>query len=134
MGCTIVVLTTLITNWQKEIERFAPQLLPHIYHGAKRVFNIDECDLVIASYGMLRSDATIFQKVKWELVAIDEAQNIKNPGTEQTKAVKKLKADVKSAKSGTPVENRLSEYWSLFDFVNKGYLGSAKYFKGTSII
>ncbi len=125
----VVVPTTLITNWQKEIERFAPQLLPHIYHGAKREFKTDDCDLVITSYGMLRSDASKFQKIKWEVLAIDEAQNIKNPGTEQTKAVKKLKADVKIAMSGTPVENRLSEYWSLFDFVNKGYLGSVKYFK-----
>ncbi len=125
----IVVPTTLITNWQKEIERFAPELLPHIYHGAKREFKTTDCDMVITSYGMLRSDASKFQKVKWEVLAIDEAQNIKNAGTEQTKAVKKLKAEVKIAMSGTPVENRLSEYWSLFDFVNKGYLGSAKYFK-----
>ncbi|QZE15884.1 DEAD/DEAH box helicase [Halosquirtibacter laminarini] len=125
----IVVPTTLITNWQKEIERFAPELIPHIYHGAKREFKTTDCDMVITSYGMLRSDASKFQKVKWEVLAIDEAQNIKNAGTEQTKAVKKLKADVKIAMSGTPVENRLSEYWSLFDFVNKGYLGSAKYFK-----
>ncbi len=125
----VVVPTTLITNWQKEIERFAPQLLPHIYHGAKREFKTENCDLVITSYGMLRSDASKFHKIKWEVLAIDEAQNIKNPGTEQTKAVKKLKADVKIAMSGTPVENRLSEYWSLFDFVNKGYLGSSKYFK-----
>lgn len=124
----IVVPTTLITNWQKEIERFAPELQPHIYHGAKRAFKTDGCDLVITSYGMLRSDAALFQKIRWEVLAIDEAQNIKNPGTEQTKAVKKLKADVKIAMSGTPVENRLSEYWSLFDFVNSGYLGSAKYF------
>ncbi|MCK5029459.1 MAG: hypothetical protein KAR57_07490 [Bacteroidales bacterium] len=127
----IIVPTTLITNWQKEIERFAPELLPHIYHGVKREFKTDDCDLVITSYGMLRSDASKFQKVKWEVLAIDEAQNIKNPGTEQTKAVKKLKANVKIAISGTPVENRLSEYWSLFDFVNKGYLGSARYFKKT---
>src|SRR5690554_731965 len=91
----VVVPTTLITNWQKEIEKFAPQLLPHIYHGTKREFKTDECDLVITSYGMLRSDASKFQKIKWEVLAIDEAQNIKNPGTEQTKAVKKLKADVK---------------------------------------
>ncbi|WP_430812925.1 MULTISPECIES: SNF2-related protein [unclassified Carboxylicivirga] len=125
----VVVPTTLISNWQKEIERFAPELIPHIYHGAKREFVTEDCDLVITSYGTLRSDASKFHKIKWELVAIDEAQNIKNPGTEQTKAVKKLKADVKIAMSGTPVENRLSEYWSLFDFVNKGYLGSARYFK-----
>ena len=127
----VVVPTTLITNWQKEIKRFAPELIPHIYHGVKREFKTIDCDLVITSYGMLRSDASKFQKVKWEVLAIDEAQNIKNPGTEQTKAVKKLKANVKIAISGTPVENRLSEYWSLFDFVNKGYLGSAKYFKKT---
>jgi SNF2 family DNA or RNA helicase len=125
----IVVPTTLITNWQKEIERFAPELIPHIYHGTKREFKTNDCDLVITSYGTLRSDASKFQKVKWEVLAIDEAQNIKNSGTEQAKAVKKLKADIKIAISGTPVENRLSEYWSLFDFVNKGYLGSAKYFK-----
>lgn len=125
----IIVPTTLITNWKKEIERFTPELIPHIYHGAKREFKTNNCDLVITSYGTLRSDASQFQKIKWEVLAIDEAQNIKNPGTEQTKAVKKLKADVKIAISGTPVENRLSEYWSLFDFVNKGYLGSAKYFK-----
>ncbi|NQY09182.1 MAG: DEAD/DEAH box helicase family protein [Flavobacteriales bacterium] len=127
----IVVPTTLITNWQKEIERFAPELITHIYHGVKREFKTIDCDLVITSYGMLRSDAAKFQKVNWEVLAIDEAQNIKNPGTEQTKAVKKLKAEVKIAISGTPVENRLSEYWSLFDFVNKGYLGSAKYFQKT---
>lgn len=127
----IVVPTTLITNWQKEIERFAPELVPHIYHGTNREFKTIDCDLVITSYGMLRSDLAKFKKLKWEVLAIDEAQNIKNPGTEQTKAVKKLTADVKIAMSGTPVENRLSEYWSLFDFVNKGYLGSAKYFKKT---
>ncbi|MCT4614396.1 MAG: DEAD/DEAH box helicase [Marinifilaceae bacterium] len=127
----IVVPTTLITNWQREIERFAPDLNPHIYHGVKREFKTTECDLVITSYGMLRSDVAKFHKVKWEVLAIDEAQNIKNPGTEQTKAVKKIKAGVKIAISGTPVENRLKEYWSLFDFVNKGYLGSAKYFMKT---
>lgn len=124
----IVVPTTLITNWQKEIERFAPELPVHIYHGSGRAFSTDGCDLVITSYGLLRSDAALFQKVKWEVLVIDEAQNIKNPGTAQTKAVKKLHARVKIAMSGTPVENRLSEYWSLFDFANNGYLGSAKYF------
>lgn len=127
----VVVPTTLISNWQKEIERFAPSLIPYIYHGQHREFKTTDYDLVITSYGTLRSDASKFQKVKWELVAIDEAQNIKNPGTEQTKAIKKLKAEVKIAMSGTPVENRLSEYWSVFDFVNKGYLGSAKYFNKT---
>jgi len=125
----IVVPTTLITNWQKEIENFAPKLSIHIYHGQAREYIIDKCDLFITSYGILRSDILKFQKTKWAVMIIDEAQNIKNAGTEQTKAVKKIKAPVKIAMSGTPVENRLIEYWSIFDFTNKSYLGSAKYFK-----
>ena len=124
----IVVPTTLLTNWQKEIEKFAPDLSTHIYHGAKRTFDKEDFDLFITTYGLLRSDVSKFQKIKWEILVIDEAQAIKNPGTEQSKAIKKIKATVKVAMSGTPVENRLSEYWSLFDFTNKGYLGSMKYF------
>jgi len=125
----IIVPTTIITNWQKEIERFAPLLVSFVYHGPGRRFPDNGYDLLITSYGVLRSDIDILQKRKWSVVVIDEAQNIKNPLTEQTKAVKKLKAPVKIAMSGTPVENRLSEYWSIFDFTNKGYLGSLKYFK-----
>ena len=124
----IVVPTTLLTNWQKEIEKFAPDLSTHIYHGAKRTFDAAGFDVFITTYGLLRSDVSKFQKIKWEILVIDEAQAIKNAGTEQTKAIKKIKATVKVAMSGTPVENRLSEYWSLFDFTNKGYLGSMKYF------
>jgi uncharacterized Zn finger protein/superfamily II DNA or RNA helicase len=125
----IIVPTTLLDNWQKEIERFAPGLIASIYHGAGRNFEENGYDMLITSYGILRSDIDLFQKRKWSVVIIDEAQNIKNPFTEQTKAVKKLKSPVRIAMSGTPVENRLSEYWSIFDFTNKGYLGSLKYFK-----
>ena len=125
----IVVPTTLLSNWEKEIERFAPSLSMLIYHGLKRELDIKGNDLIITSYGMIRRDIEKFKKNKWAAVIIDEAQNIKNPTTEQTKAIKKLKASVKIAMSGTPVENRLSEYWSIFDFINKGYLGSLKYFK-----
>jgi SNF2 family DNA or RNA helicase/uncharacterized Zn finger protein len=125
----IVVPTTLIANWQKEIERFAESLSLFVYHGQGRRFSDNGYDLLITSYGILRSDIEIFQKRKWSVVIIDEVQNIKNPHTEQTKAVKKLKAPVRIAMSGTPVENRLSEYWSIFDFINKGYLGSLKFFK-----
>ena len=99
------------------------------YHGLNRKFNYQDFDITITSYGMIRSDIENFQKIKWSAIIIDEAQNIKNPTTNQSKAIKKLKAPVKIAMSGTPVENRLSEYWSIFDFVNKGYLGSIKYFK-----
>jgi SNF2 family DNA or RNA helicase/uncharacterized Zn finger protein len=125
----IIVPTTLIYNWQKEIERFAPGLTVSVYHGAGRQFCETGYDLLITSYGMARRDIEVLQKKKWSAIIIDEAQNIKNPFTEQTKAVKKLKAPVKIAMSGTPVENRMSEYWSIFDFTQKGYLGSLKHFK-----
>lgn len=124
----IVVPTTLLTNWQKEIKKFAPDLSIHIYYGTKRTFVKGGFDVFITTYGLLRSDVSKFQRIKWEILVIDEAQAIKNAGTEQAKAIKKIKATVKIAMSGTPIENRLSEYWSLFDFTNKGYLGSMKYF------
>ena len=120
----IIVPTTILTNWQKEIEKFTPDLKSLIYHGQKRKLDIKKPDLIITTYGMIRSEAEKFQKTKWYCIVIDEAQNIKNPGTNQTRAIKKLKADVKIAMSGTPVENRLSEYWSILDYSNKGYLGS----------
>lgn len=125
----VIVPTTLITNWQKEIERFAPALQAAAYHGPGRHLPKGDYDLLITSYGVLRSDLEVLEKKKWAFVVIDEAQNIKNPNTEQAKAVKKLKTQVRIAMSGTPVENRLSEYWSIFDFINKGYLGSLKFFK-----
>jgi SNF2 family DNA or RNA helicase len=124
----IVVPTTLITNWLKEIEKFTPELKPFVYHGQGRCYDPVESDLVITSYGIVRSEASTFQRTQWHVIVIDEAQNIKNPKTAQTKAVKKLKSDVKIAMSGTPVENRLSECWSILDFANKGYLGSLKHF------
>lgn len=128
-GALVVVPTTLVTNWEKELQRFAPSLSRWVYHGTGRKLPDSPVDILLTTYGMLRSDAAKLQKPKWAAVIIDEAQNIKNVVTEQTKAVKKLNASVKIAMSGTPVENRLSEYWSIFDFTNKGYLGSVKYFK-----
>ncbi len=134
----VVVPTTLLTNWQKEMSRFAPSLLWHTYHGPKRAFpeavpllrrtGRDDFDVLLTTYGIARSDAKLLNKIKWHSLIIDEAQNIKNPGTAQTKALKKLKSDIRIAMSGTPVENRLSEYWSIMDFTNKGYLGGLKPF------
>ncbi len=125
----IVVPTTLLTNWEKEIKKFAPTLNAFIYHGANRKLDLlQESEILITTYGVARSDAPL-QKRKWLILVIDEAQNIKNPSTAQTKAIKKLKAPVKIAMSGTPVENRLSEYWSIFDFTNKGYLNTLATFK-----
>lgn len=126
----VVVPTTLLTNWQKEIQKFAPELAVMIYHGANReLATLQNVDVLISTYGVVRSDTAILTKRKWAVVVIDEAQNIKNAGTAQTKAIKQIKAPVKVAMSGTPVENRLTEYWSIFDFTNKSYLGTLSKFK-----
>lgn len=125
----VVVPTTLLGNWQKEINKFAPALQTAIYHGPNRSLDLKTPDVVITSYGIARSDVKELGKIKWAFLAIDEAQNIKNTSTAQTKAIKKLKTERVVAMSGTPVENRLSEYWSIFDFANKGYLGSLTKFK-----
>ncbi len=125
----VVLPTTLLTNWTKEIARFAPGLKAHVYHGPNRSkLEFKNTDLVLTTYGVVRSEEETFTKTNWPVVVIDEAQNIKNPATAQTKAIKKIKAGVRIAMSGTPVENRLSEYWSIIDFVNKGYLGTLKKF------
>jgi SNF2 family DNA or RNA helicase/uncharacterized Zn finger protein len=126
-GVLVVEPTTLLSNWQKELEKFAPELSYSLYHGPTRELNTDT-DVVVSSYGVVRSDIDQLSKIKWQAVVIDEAQNIKNPDAAQTRAVKKLKSDIRLAVSGTPVENRLSEYWSIFDFINKGYLGTRKKF------
>lgn len=123
----IIVPTSLLTNWQKEVEKFAPKLEVAIYHGPKRSIPTT-FDLLVTSYGVLRSDAKLLKQRKWYLTVIDEAQHIKNVSTVQTKMVKSIKADNYIAMSGTPVENRLSEYWSIMDFANKGYLGTLSKF------
>lgn len=85
--------------------------------------------MVITTYGLVRRDAAKFKSKEWSLVILDEAQAIKNPEADQSKAVKGLKAGAAIAMTGTPVENRLSELWSIFDFLGKGYLGSLAGFK-----
>ncbi|MBL7798492.1 MAG: DEAD/DEAH box helicase family protein [Saprospiraceae bacterium] len=125
----IVVPTTLLTNWTKEIARFAPNLSLHVYHGPGRSLKpLSACNILLTTYGVVRSEIADFQKKNWLVAVIDEAQNIKNLETAQTKAVKKLRAPVRIAMTGTPVENRLSEYYSLFEFANHGYLGTLKEF------
>lgn len=124
----IVVPTGLIGNWESELDRFCPSLTHFRYHGVGRNLADFKADVMITTYGVLRSDAKELAKQKWEIEIIDEAQNIKNTDTAQTKAVKSLPAETKLAMSGTPVENRLTEYWSIMDFVNKGYLDTKKEF------
>jgi uncharacterized Zn finger protein/superfamily II DNA or RNA helicase len=125
----VVVPTGLLTNWQAEIEKFAPSLSSHIFHGQARDYKQFDADVMLTTYGVLRSDANLLKKQKWQVMIIDEAQNIKNQDTAQSKAVKSIPADIRIAVSGTPVENRLTEFWSIMDYANKGYLGNVKTFK-----
>ena len=119
----VVCPTTLMGNWKRELNTFSPSLKVLTYHGFNREFSTN-CDVILTTYAIMRIDVEKFQKNNWDLLIIDEAQNIKNPSTNQTQAIKAIKAQMKVAMTGTPVENRLSELWSIFDFINKGYLGS----------
>lgn len=126
----IIVPTSLLTNWQRELERFAPGLGVAIFHGPKRrLARKARPDILLTSYGVARSDAARIRKLEWRLLVVDESQNIKNPDAQQTRAVKSIPAGAAIAMSGTPVENRLLEYWSVMDLVNRGYLGPAKRFE-----
>ncbi len=128
----IVAPTGLLTNWQAEFQKFAPCINIEIYHGPQRdLKKLNNYDVLITSYGIARSDASLLKKEKWHAMVIDEAQNIKNQNTAQTKAVKSIKSDNFIALSGTPVENRLSELWSIMDYSNRGFLGNLKEFTET---
>jgi superfamily II DNA or RNA helicase len=134
----LVVPASLLSNWQAELERFAPSLTALIAHpstmSAQELAELNEgthaltgVDLVITTYGTLvRSEA--LRAREWWFAILDEAQAIKNPGTRQTRAVKALRARARVALTGTPVENRLADLWSIFDFLDPGLLGSSKQF------
>ena len=124
----VICPTTLMGNWMKEIQMFAPELDAVIYHGNDRQLNVEH-DVILTTYAIMRIDVEELKKHNWSMIIVDEAQNIKNPDTAQTLAIKMLKSDIKVAMTGTPVENRLTELWSIFDFINKGYLGSLKEFQ-----
>ncbi len=127
----LIVPASLIGNWTAEIDRFAPCLPYHLLHSQGMKNTVQQQDLAgavcITTYGMVvRTDW--LKAIEWDLVIVDEAQAIKNPGSKQSKAVNQLRAHSRIAMTGTPVENRLSDLWSIFDFLNKGILGSAKEF------
>ncbi len=123
----IVVPTSLINNWENELERFAPSLVFFSYYGLKREFK--EADILITTYDIARRDLAKLKKEKIDCLIIDEAQKIKNSNTETSKAIKSIKAKYKIALSGTPVENNLSELWSIFDFALPKYLKTLKDFQ-----
>ena len=124
----VICPTTLMGNWMKELQMFAPALDAVVYHGAERKLDVKH-DVILTTYAIMRIDVEELKKQNWGMIIVDEAQNIKNPDTAQTLAIKMLKADVKVAMTGTPVENRLTELWSIFDFINQGYLGSLRDFQ-----
>lgn len=129
----IVAPSSLTYNWLSEIMRFAPNAKVEIICGTKeerklRLEDISDCDFVITSYPMLRRDIQKYAEKEFSYCFIDEAQNIKNPKTLSAKAVKKIKCGAAFALSGTPIENSLTELWSVFDFVMPGYLGTHQHF------
>lgn len=136
----LVMPASLLGNWKTELGRFAPSLRCLFIHGSQLNKNtmdaiagdraaLHNVDLVLTTYGMLMRQAWL-QQQEWQLLVLDEAQAIKNSAARQSKAVKSLRASSRIALTGTPVENRLSDLWSLFDFLNPGLLGSAQRFKG----
>ncbi|MEK3888484.1 DEAD/DEAH box helicase [Bacillus sp. FSL K6-3431] len=126
----IICPTSVLGNWQRELERFAPDLNVVLHYGSTRPKGDDfsktvqKADVVLTSFGLTHLDFDEFDSIDWSTIALDEAQNIKNAETKQSRAIRKLKGQHHIALTGTPMENRLSELWSLFDFINHGYLGT----------
>ena len=130
----VVAPTSLMYNWMDEIVRFAPQLHAAVIAGTKKereaaLAGDMQYDVIITTYNMLKRDISLYEKQTFRYCFLDEAQHIKNPGTQNAKAVKRLKTGGYFALTGTPIENTLTELWSIFDFLMPGYLSSHKNFK-----
>ncbi|MEL7433895.1 MAG: DEAD/DEAH box helicase, partial [Chloroflexota bacterium] len=136
MPALLVCPTSVVGNWRHEIRRFAPELSTMTHHGSHRIADpeafkkaIQDVDVVITSYALMRRDRDLLEQIAWSDMVLDEAQNIKNASTKQAQAARAMNADFRLALTGTPVENRLTELWSILHFLNPGYLGSQKAFK-----
>lgn len=131
----LVCPTSVLGNWQKEISRFAPSINVSLHYGARRLSGeefreqTEQVDIIITSYATATLDQEMLQSYTWASICLDEAQNIKNAQTKQSMAVRSFPAKHRIALTGTPIENRLSELWSIYDFINPGYLGSARAFQ-----
>ena len=131
----LVCPNSIISNWRKEAERFAPSLRLHVRHGPGRTraagfeAAVRSSDLVICSFGIVHRDLDDLQVVDWGGLIVDEAQNLKNPGAKQTRAVRRLAAPVRFALTGTPIENRLTDLWSIMEVLNPGLLGPQRTFR-----
>ena len=131
----VVCPTSVLGNWRREIGRFAPSLDVLVHHGGDRekeesfAESASQRDVIITTYALARRDEETLRDVAWTGIVLDEAQNIKNPGAKRTRAIRRLDADYRLALTGTPVENRLSELWSIMQFLNPGYLGPQNVFR-----
>ena len=130
----VITPTALIYNWKNELEKFAPTLKVGLLHAAKSerekiLDNIDNYDVILTTYTTYKNDIDKYKNISFDYCIIDEAQNIKNPDAIITKAIKNVKAKVKFALTGTPIENNLMELWSIFDFIMPGYLYNKSKFK-----
>jgi non-specific serine/threonine protein kinase len=131
----LVCPMSLVGNWQREAERFTPGLRVHVHHGSDRARGeafttaVAGSDLVITTYAIATRDAAVLRRIPWRRVVVDEAQAIKNAATKQATAIRTIPARVRIAVTGTPVENRLADLWSILEFANPGLLGSATSFK-----
>ncbi|OPX88263.1 MAG: ATP-dependent helicase HepA [Pelotomaculum sp. PtaB.Bin104] len=127
----LICPTTVLGNWTKELERFAPGLKVYLHYGPRRArgedfpTKVEGMDLVITSYNLAHLDEAELCSIQWDCICLDEAQNIKNEYTKQSAAVRKFTGRHRVAMTGTPMENRLTELWSIFDFINPGYLGGS---------
>ncbi|TYP95954.1 helicase-like protein [Sphingobacterium allocomposti] len=128
----LILPTSLIYNWQREAEKFAPQLRILLHTGNNRVkdaFGFSHFDLVITTYGIVRSDTSLLASFFFNYIILDESQHIKNPGSKSFKSIKSLKSKHKLALSGTPIENSVADIWTQMHFTNPGLLGSYSYFQ-----
>ncbi len=132
----IITPTSLIYNWRDEIERFAPTLNIGIAYGSgvKHEKIINEHDVILTTYGTLKNNINKYENIEFDYCIIDEAQNIKNHTAQNTRTVKNIKAKVRFALTGTPIENNLIELWSIFDFIMPGYLYSKEIFEKKFIL
>ena len=131
----LVCPTSVLGNWEREVKKFGPTLKLLVHHGDKRAKGkafataIKGKNLIITSYALVFRDAKEIQGIKWQGLVLDEAQNIKNSESKQSKTVREIEASFKIALTGTPVENRLQELWSILEFLNPGYLGARNFFQ-----
>ncbi len=131
----IICPTSLLGNWQRELTRFAPSLKVYIHHGSFRLQDqlfmeqAQQYDVILTTYNLIGRDEATFRRLHWTYMILDEAQNIKNEHAKQTQSILRLRSNYRVAVTGTPVENRLSELWSIFRFLNPGFLGSASVFR-----